>query len=801
MNPTADRGYACVMKFRPLLIAAAALALVAAGVGLLVARFDPAAATDEVRQYFRERYGRDLSIQGPLSLSFWPGLSISVPGARLSEPGSERVAASFESARAEVAWLPLARGRVIVERLIISGLQARIEHRADGSRNIDNLVGPIAPTADAAPGDEDPGRPRRVEIGRIDLTDASLEYEDLRDGHRIWLDGIDLTLDDLSARVVTPMSLRARLIAAPNGPSGLLRVAGSLELDFARKTVGLRGMEASLRGFMSGQNLDLNARARRAALRLTVGGKTWRFESFALAAKGSHEHWSIDTGHVKAGVLELDPSNLSMSANALEVTLKGKQAAEAFEANLSVPEAVIAASGSRSKPIEATLRLRGERESDLRLVIEGLSGSARDLSAQRVNLSLEHTLNKLDLSLKLAGALRSDIEAVSFELSQASGNLALDPGGGRTPLRLALAGDLHGDALHRTFKFQGETRIESSLIKLQAAIDTQPAPPEVRLDVQADQIDSERLDAALSPLIEAARARKTASGTSDTERAAQAVAPAGRRAPANAQSPTAMDALLEMLSVANWQTSVEVGRLKAGSLHTAGLRVAASGRKGEIRLDSLSGSLHGGAVQAKGQISALNGLFSLTLRASDIAAGDLLWQSFGSRVIEGQGALQADLKGRVRPADSMLSSLRGQVSLKLGEGRLNGIDLNQSARSASRPARPATGSADELRGTPSTDLTEFTRMSVSFDLRDGVARSRDLLLETPLLRLSGAGSINLSESLVDANLRLGLRPGLTRDRLTTALARVSIPLHLHGPVRSPAWSIDLPALPDQRPRQ
>ncbi len=791
------------MTSRPLLIAAAALALVAAGVGLLVARFDPAAATDEVRQYFRERYGRDLSIEGPLSLSFWPGLSISVPGARLSEPGSERVAASFDSARAELAWLPLARGRVIVERLSISGLHARIERRADGSRNIDNLVDPIAPTADAAPGDEDLGRPRRVEIGRIELTDASLEYEDLRDGNRLWLDGIDLTLDDLAARVVTPMTLRARLIAAPSGPSGLLRVAGSLELDFSRKTVGLRGMEASLKGFMSGQNLDLNARARRAALRLTDGGRTWRFESFALTAKGSREHWSVETGHVKAGVLELDPSNLAMTANALEVTLKGKHTGEAFEASLSVPEAVIATSGTRGKPIEATVRRRGERESDLRLVIEGLSGSARDLSAQRVSLSLEHAISKLDLSLKLAGALRADIEAATFELSQASGTLTLDPAGGRTPLRMALAGDLHGDALHRTFKFQTETRIETSLIKLQAAVDAQPSPPELRLDIQADQIDGERLDTSLGPLVEAARVRKTPSPASNTGRNPLAAAPPpplGRGASAN-PSAAPSEALLQILSIANWQASIEVGRLKAGSLHTAGLRVAARGRDGEIRIDSLSGSLHGGTVQAKGQINALNGLFSLTLQASDIVAGDLLWQSFGSRIIEGQGMLRADLKGSARPAESLLSSIRGQVTLKLGEGRLNGIDLNQSARSAGRPARPATGSADEPRGTPLTDLTEFTRMSASFSLRDGVARSRDLLLETPLLRLSGAGSIDLSESLVDASLRLGLRPGSVRDRLTAALARVSIPLQLNGPVRSPTWSIDLPALPDQRPRQ
>mgnify|MGYP003339927786 CR=1 FL=1 len=341
------------MKVRFALAAALVLALLGAAAALMSKRFDPDESAIALREYVRDRYGRDLQLEGPLRLRLWPVLSISVPRTRLSETGSDDEAARFDSAVAEVSWLPLLRGRVIVERLRINGLHARVLRRADGSRNVDNLVDPLASTPDTAPGDDPPARPARVEIGRVEILGSSIEYLDQASGRSIWMDDIELNLDELASRMVTPASLRGRLVIGPEGASVLVRIAGTLDTDPARRTIGMRGVEATARGFIEAQSLDINARARRAALRLEDSGWNARLESFALGLKGAKSNVTLDTGHIRGASIEFDSSRLSFSAASVEATARGKALGLPFEAAAAIPELSIADAASRGKAAEA----------------------------------------------------------------------------------------------------------------------------------------------------------------------------------------------------------------------------------------------------------------------------------------------------------------------------------------------------------------------------------------------------------------------------------------------------------------
>ena len=281
------------MKFRIVVFAAIACGIVVALAAALITRFDPDAAAEQVREFVRERYGRELRFEGPLALSLWPVLSVAVPRATLSDVGSERQAARIERANVEIAWLPLLRGRVIVEHARVTGLHLSIEQRADGTRNIDNLIAPLSATPDTAPGDEPPARRPRIEIGKVELYEASIEYSDASRGIIVWLDDIELKLDEVDSRMVTPMSLRARWVSAPFGLSALVRVSGTLDIDPAKRTVGLRGAEMSVRGFKDGRPLDANARARRMSVTLGRPGLVGRLESFALCFKAGGDDWAI----------------------------------------------------------------------------------------------------------------------------------------------------------------------------------------------------------------------------------------------------------------------------------------------------------------------------------------------------------------------------------------------------------------------------------------------------------------------------------------------------------------------------
>ncbi len=807
------------MKFRIVVFAAIACGIVVALAAALITRFDPDAAAEQVREFVRERYGRELRFEGPLALSLWPVLSVAVPRATLSDVGSERQAARIERANVEIAWLPLLRGRVIVEHARVTGLHLSIEQRADGTRNIDNLIAPLSATPDTAPGDEPPARRPRIEIGKVELSEASIEYSDSARGIIVWLDDIELKLDEVDSRMVTPMSLRARWVSAPFGLSALVRVSGTLDIDPAKRTVGLRGAEMSVRGFKDGRPLDANARARRMSVTLGRPGLVGRLESFAVGLKAGGDDWAIDAAHARGAALDYDGIRLAFAASGVEANARGRMRHGTFEANLALPEVVIANPTSRGKPIDAALRWRGSQELDLKLTLDGLSGGVQNFSASRLTLSADATAGTLESALRLTGAIRADLDAASINLGQIAGTLALDPGSGQPAVRLPLSGSLHTEGSARTIDADLETRLEASLMRLRTRYD--PARTEGRLAVTlaADQLDLDRVDALLSPVFNALEApsRRT---DGQTGRQAERSAESGRtNAPPLSMNPRARAAstepvkpqartpaaTLQRAAGGNWTADLQIGQLKADWVRAAAVKLSAQSYDGGFRIPALSLSMHGGTLTAQADFNRLSERFTLSTQARAIDIAALLDTLGQPRRLEGLADWRAELSGQIADAP-LADSLSGEVALTVADGRLHGVDLARAVRDAAqriRAGRDARADATEGAQSPTVtaaSFTEFNRLAARFNLGNGKARSRDLLLETAIVRASGSGIIDLQQQAVEANFRVGLvSPG--SDPLLAALNRLSLPVQVRGPLSQPEWRIDIASMLPPRLRR
>ncbi len=807
------------MKFRIAVFAAIAVGIVASLAAALIARFDPDAAADEVRGFVRERYGRELRFEGPLALSLWPVLSVAVPRATLSDVGSERQAASIERANVEIAWLPLFRGRVIVEHARVTGLHLSIEQRADGTRNIDNLIAPLSATPDAAPGDEPPARRPRIEIGKVELSEASIEYADAARGIIVWLDDIELKLDELDSKMVTPMSLRARWVSAPSGVSALLRVSGTLDIDPTKRTVGLRGAEMSVRGFMDGRPLDANARARRMSITLGRPGLVGRLESFAIGLKTGGDDWAIDAAHARGAALDYDGIRLAFAASGVEVNARGRVRQGTFETSLTLPEVVIANPTSRGKPIDAALRWRDSRELDLKITLDGLSGGVQNFSASRLTLTADATAGALETGLRLTGALRADLDAASVNLGQIAGTLTMDPGSGQPAIRLPLSGSLHTEASARTIDADLETRLEASLIRLRTRYDPGRAEGRLGVTLAADQLDLDRLDALLSPVLNAmeAPARRADSQIGrQAERPGESGHAGAPPLSANARPRTApIDpvkrqprtpaATLQRAAGGSWTADLQIGQLKADWVRAAAVRLSAQSYEGGFRIPALSLSMHGGTLTGQADFNRLSEHFTLSTQARAIDIAALLDTLGQTRRLEGLVDWRADLSGQVADAP-LVDSLRGEVALTVADGRLHGVDLARAVRDAAqriRSGRDARAEATEDAHSPTgtaASFTEFNRVAARFNLRDGKARSRDLFLETSIIRAFGSGTVDLQQQAVEANFRLGLvNPG--NDPLAVALNRISVPVQLRGPLSQPEWRVDIASMPPPRFRR
>ncbi len=169
-------------------IAAVAVIVIAAGVAIAAALFDPNAYKPEIVQAVRLSTGRDLTLNGPLrlKLSLWPTIRASDVGFS-NPPGFSRPQmASLQGMEAELSLLPLLSGRIDIVRLVLIHPDIVLETNAAGRANWlmtpDTTQAATHARAAPAPVRETDASGPRLTIGSIGIQGGTIAYRDGRTG-------------------------------------------------------------------------------------------------------------------------------------------------------------------------------------------------------------------------------------------------------------------------------------------------------------------------------------------------------------------------------------------------------------------------------------------------------------------------------------------------------------------------------------------------------------------------------------------------------------------------------------------
>lgn len=243
------------MRLRKLLIAMAALlGLAAIAVVAFVATFDANRYKPELVELVRERTGRELTIDGELSLALWPRVGLSVGPARLSGPGGRGEFAQFDSARIGVALWPLLARRVVADRLMVDGLKLEIVRRRDGSTNLDDLLRKDGGGAQAAKPAPDAvagaagATAAAVTVAGVQLRNANLGWRDEAAGTEWRLQQAEFETGALASGRRDSARLSGRLIAKRPLVDAMLELAADYTVDFATLATQLADLDLRLRG-------------------------------------------------------------------------------------------------------------------------------------------------------------------------------------------------------------------------------------------------------------------------------------------------------------------------------------------------------------------------------------------------------------------------------------------------------------------------------------------------------------------------------------------------------------------------
>jgi len=163
--------------------------------------------------------------------------------------------------------------------------------------------------------------------------------------------------------------------------------------------------------------------------------------------------------------------------------------------------------------------------------------------------------------------------------------------------------------------------------------------------------------------------------------------------------------------------------------------------------------------------------------------------------IDGKGDVSLDISTSGATVSQFKKALGGSASLMLRDGAINGINLAAAIRNAKAKLGQAQGAPQQGTGS-AQDKTDFTELSGSFKIANGVAHNDDLSAKTPLLRLGGNGDINIGTDSLDYTVKATIVPTLEGQGgpELQELKGLTIPVKLTGPFNAVAWRIDFGAM-------
>ncbi|MEW5964292.1 MAG: AsmA family protein [Pseudomonadota bacterium] len=673
-----------------MLVAVGLVALVAGALTFLLIAPPTDALKAQAIAAVKAHTGRDLAIAGPVRLTLYPGLGVSLASVSLSAPpemgGAPTLA--MESLEVTVKTLPLLRREVVVDRLVLNKpvLDLRVDGQgrkswelaADGTARPTRLATarPTARDADAAEAEivvaanagggaaTGSGRASSLDqlaLGDVRIVDGSVHYADERSGDTQQIGAINLQL-----------ALAA--IASPLVAKGSYAWHG--------ETIALDGTLTTPKAVLEGQQARVAARIDSARIALGYDGALTLAEAIALEGRVSAK-----TDSVRALARWLG-------------------------------QRLPRAKGFGPMSLDGQLKVAGTT-----------------LTLADTNLALDGATAAGTVAVEASGArplVRANLRMSELDLNQYMASKDRAEGGQRAGKRAAGAHDAAAPAASAPAPGIGNANSIEELI--------QQSGPKVKGYVQRSGWSDEPID-------------------------------------------------LEILGLVDAEARLALGGLEFNEIKVGATQLAVTLKGKVMRTDFEEVQLYEGkgrgsvTVDATGEAAAI----ATNLAVDGVAAHGLLKDAVEIGWLSGTGKLTLAVSGRGASQRQLIDTLAGKAELAFADGAITGFNLAQTMRSLSQ------GQFTGLKSGP-TEKTDFSELSASFDIRDGIADNNDLKLASPLLRVSGAGKIMLPAQELDYLAKPKLVASLSGQGGETGGGGLEVPVKIEGPWAKPSIKPDVRGL-------
>ena len=177
----------------------------------------------------------------------------------------------------------------------------------------------------------------------------------------------------------------------------------------------------------------------------------------------------------------------------------------------------------------------------------------------------------------------------------------------------------------------------------------------------------------------------------------------------------------------------------------------------------------------------------ISLALDGVSGLPLLKDAAGFDWVAGKAKVQIAVAGHGGSQKAIMESLAGKADFAFADGAIVGINVPQMVRNIGQ------GRFSGFNRTP-TETTDFSEAAASFQIKAGVADTRDLRLAGPLMRMTGTGTIGLGQRQVDLTVRSRVVASLAGQGGAIDASGLDLPVRIRGPWERPSIAPDLDAV-------
>lgn len=824
--------------------------LIVVAAAVLFSVLNPNDYRDHITAIVKDKIGRDLELQGDLSLSVFPWLGIHAQRLSLSQPeaiGGEML--SVQTAQLRVKLLPLLSKRFEIDTVVLERPKVTLVTLKSGINSFTGLVSTaenpvkskLSDNADAAV---------VLLIQGVEINNGDISWDDRAAGQRYQIQALNFSSGNLVGDGFARLNASGVVVGAGKQEETVLQFFANTRIDTTSLQVFAQNIKVELQ--QGQKNLELEAQNFELdqTTGITMQGVQVLAEVNLTADNGAQEAVTFTTRlgslnhNLTSGLLSANAGNLTLKmqrASAGNIDLRGTFANLGFNAqtsDLRVNEFV-----AQGEVTDSMLVTTGPIMFSSQLGVLGHNLESGLLSASAARLTIKAQADDFP-NIDLVGSLprlKFDTQTSQFSADE----LAVRGDVDNRPLRVTAAkikADLESQKANiRTLQLDSND-LSARMNQLQISQLIENPAVTGNLDIKqfnlADLLKELGIDYAPRDTgvlkVMSARSSFTASDSrfklSQLQLQLDSSNLSGDFAVEDYENPRfAFDLALDQLNLDRYLPASETQQEAARNSETEG-SAPLTVPMGLLKKVTANGRFRAGHWVSAGlelnsidvQIVSDQGELTITPNAGlyeGNLAGEIVFSQSGDRSnlkiqnqidlvnlakflnaanltdqISGIGSLDLDM---LISEENGIQNKQGSIKLFAKKGVITGIDIVDIIGDINQRYKEFLGKEQTETGlAAATDQTRFDELLGTFFLNDQTLSNNDFSLKAPLFNILGEGEIDLAEEQIDylVNVLVVDTSDASGGEVLNRLKGLTIPIRLSGSLFAPKYTLDIKAL-------